>query len=126
MKTAQQGSGRLASERGASLVEVVVGLVVLTTALLGLAGTAGLALQQSARSGKDIHLWAALQGTVDSLVAVGAGSVTDGSTLGAGYPMSWVVSGTNPQRIDVYVDRKDFTGRVALQDTLVLYLGGAP
>ncbi len=109
-------------ERGVSLLEVMVGLVMLTTALLALATAAGLALRTTARAGEDLQLWAAAQWTADSLVSMGAGNVVNGSGVVQGRTVSWTVSGTDPQRIDLVVDRRRMTDLVIVKDTLVLYL----
>ncbi len=109
-------------ERGVSLIEVMVGLVMLTLALLALASAAGLALRTTARAGEDLQLWAAVQWTADSLVSMGAGNVVNGSGVVQGRTVSWTVSGTDPQRIDLVVDRRRMTDLAIVKDTLVLYL----
>ncbi len=112
---------RARDERGASLIELMVGMVMLTAALLGLAGAAGLALRSTIQGREDLRLWAAVQWTADSLFSVGAGNVTNGSDVVQGRAVSWTVSGTNPQRIDLLVDRLT-TNRQTVQDTVLLYL----
>ena len=109
-------------ERGVSLIEVMVGLVMLTLALLALASAAGLALRTTARAGEDLQLWAAVQWTADSLVSMGAGNVVSGSGVVQGRAVSWTVSGTDPRRIDLVVDRRRMTDLAIVKDTLVLYL----
>ncbi len=113
---------RARDERGASLIEVMVGMVMLASALLALASAAGLALRTTARAGEDVQLWAAVQWTADSLVSMGAGNVADGSGVVQGRTVSWTVSGTDPQRIDLVADRRRMTDLVIVKDTLVLYL----
>ncbi len=113
---------RARDERGVSLIEVMVGLVMLTSALLALASAAGLALRTTVRAGEDVQLWAAAQWTADSLVSMGAGNVVSGSGVVQGRTVSWTVSGTDPQRIDLVVDRRRMTDLVIVKDTLVLYL----
>ena len=93
---------RAFNERGVSLIEVMVAMVMLTSALLGLASAAGLALRTTVRGRQDLQLWAAVQWKADSLVALGWGNVTNGSDTFQGYPMSWTVSGTNLERIDFW------------------------
>jgi len=113
---------RALNERGVSLIEVMVAMVMLTSALLGLASAAGLALRTTVRGRQDLQLWAAVQWKADSLVALGWGNVTNGSDTFQGYPMSWTVSGTNLERIDLLVDRASLTTGATIRDTLVLYL----
>ena len=113
---------RARDERGVSLIEVMVGMVMLTSTLLGLAGATGLALQTTIRGRQDIQLWAAVQWKADSLVSSGWGNVTNGSDTVHGYPMSWTVSGTDLERIDLLVDYPSQITGAARQDTLILYL----
>ena len=109
-------------ERGMSLVELVVGIVILSMVLLGMAGAAGLATRQTVRGRTDLQLWAAVQWKADSLVALGWGNVINGSDVVHGHAMSWIVTGTNPERIDLMVDRMNMTTLTTVQDTVVLYL----
>ena len=110
------------SERGVSLVELVVGMVLLTSVLLGLAGAAGAAARQTYRAKVDLEMWSAIQSEVDSLISVGWGTVASGSDTKGGYPMSWTVSGTNPKRIEFEVERMDLTNRTTVRDTLVFFM----
>ncbi len=109
-------------ERGASLIEVMVAMVMLTSALLALSGAAGLALRSTNQGRQDLQLWTAVQWTADSLFAAGAGNVTNGSDVVQGRNVSWMVSGADPLRIELLVDRLDRTAQT-VQDTVLLYLG---
>jgi len=113
---------RPTDERGISLVEVLIGLVVLTVGLMGILASAAVAIRQTYRSNRDIHLWAAVQWKVDSLVSVGADNVTGGADTVQGYPMSWTVSGTKPKQLELVVERKNFTLSQSARDTVILYL----
>ena len=113
---------RARDERGVSLVEVLIGMVMLTAAVLGLVGASGLALQTTIRGRRDMQLWAALQWKADSLVSVGWGSVTNGTDTVQGYPMSWTVTGTDLEQIDILVDYPSLMTGAMIRDTLVIYL----
>lgn len=113
---------RARDERGVSLVEVMIGMVILTSALLGLIGASGLALQTTIRGRQDLQMWAAVQWKADSLVSLGWGNVSSGSDMVQGFPMSWTVSGTDLEQIDLLVDHTSLGTGAARQDTLVLYL----
>ncbi len=108
---------RALNELGVSLVEVIVGMVILTSAVMSLAGAAGLAMRITARGREDIQLWAAVQWKADSLVSLGL--VTNGSDTVHGYPMSWTVTGN---QIELLVDHGGLTTGVTIRDTLILYL----
>ncbi len=113
---------RARDERGVSLIEVMIGLVILASALLGLIGASGLALHNTVRSSQSMQMWAAVQWKADSLVSSGYGNVTNGSDTVQGYPMSWIVSGTDPERIDLLVDYPNLRTGAAMRDTLIIYL----
>lgn len=119
-ETIQRIRGR--DERGTSLVEVMVGLIILMTALVGLLGAMGVAAQVTVRGRADLQWWAAVQWKADSLVSLGAGNVGDGSDVVHGHAMSWTVSGMNPQRIDLVVDREGRVTSETIQDTVILYV----
>ncbi len=110
-----------------SLIEVMVAMVILTTALMNLAGSAALAVRTTIRGREDLKAWAAVQRKGDSLVARGAGNITAGSDVVDGRPISWTVGawtpgGLNPQRIDLIVDRAAMMDLSIVKDTIVLYL----
>ena len=107
---------RARDERGISLIDVMVGLVMLTSAVLGLASAAGLAIRTTIRGRQDMQLWAAVQWKADSLISLA--NVTNGSDTVHGYPMSWTVSG---EKIELLVDYASLTTGATIRDTLVLY-----
>ena len=109
-------------ERGVSIVEIMVGMMMLTTALFSLASAAGLALRTTIRGREDLQTWAAVQRKADSLMARGAGNNVSGADVVQGRAISWVVSGAAPERIDLIVDRRKMVDRTIVKDTLVLYL----
>ncbi len=109
-------------ERGVSLIEAMIGLVILAVVLLGLAGSAGLAMRQTASGRQDMQMWAAVQWTVDSLFMVGAGNVTNGQDVVHGFPMKWTTDGATPERIVLEVNRVSVTSKLAMTDTVMFYL----
>ncbi len=118
---------RARDERGVSLVEIMVAMVILTSALLSLASASALALRTTIRGREDLKVWAAVQQKGDSLVARGAGNITGGSDVVDGRPISWSVGawtsgGLSPQRIDLIVDRAAMMDLSIVKDTIVLYL----
>ncbi len=106
---------------GVSLVEILIGVVILAVALLGLAAAGGVAARQVYMGRVDMGRWAALQQQLESLVAEGYDSVSTGSGNVQGYSMNWTVSGTNPKQVTLVMERVNFSG-VTVQDTLVTYL----
>ena len=111
---------RLHDERGVSLVELMVAVVILAVALLGLAGAGGVAAQQLHIGRKDMTRWAAVQQQLEQLVRLGYDSVTSGSPVVQGYPMVWTVTGVKPKKVLFTVQRTNNSYQVVL-DTTVLY-----
>ena len=112
---------RIINREGVSLVEILIGVIILSVALLGLAAAGGVAARQVYQGRVDMGRWAALQQQLESLVAQGYENVADGSGAVQGYPMSWTVTGTDPKQITLLMTRENFRG-VTVQDTLVTYL----
>lgn len=113
---------RLGNERGLSLIEAMIGVIILSIVLLGLAASAGLAIRQTARGRQDMQMWAAVQWTVDSLVSVGAGNVANGQAVVQGFPMKWTTDLGSPEQIILEVDRLSMTTKLTIKDTVVFYL----
>ena len=113
---------RKLDERGVSIVEIMVGMMMLTMALFSLVSASALALRTTVRGREDLKVWATLQRKGDSLVAQGAASITAGSDVVEGRAISWTVSGANPVRVDLIVDRKKMGDLTIVKDTLVIYL----
>lgn len=109
-------------ERGVSVVEIVIGILILSAVLLSLAASGTLAFQQTYRGRTDMQLWAAVQRQVDSLFGAHWDGLATGSDTVQGYPMTWTVSGTNPKRIDLEVERLNLTTHHAVRDTLIFYV----
>ncbi len=119
--------------RGVSLVEVMVGMAMLTIAVLGLAAAASTALRQTTRARDDSQYWADVQRIGDSLIMRGFGNTTSNSTSVNRRPIKWVVmSGpTAPESIYVIAWRTGYqvtrgTGNAkpykTVIDTAVLYI----
>jgi prepilin-type N-terminal cleavage/methylation domain-containing protein len=113
------------TERGMSLIEVMVGLVVMAVGLMSLMPATFLAMRQTARAKDDVTYWADVQQVTDSLIAKGWNNVAAGSTSVRGRAISWTVSasGANAQQITLIAPRYGYTqARILTQDTLVVYL----
>jgi prepilin-type N-terminal cleavage/methylation domain-containing protein len=117
---------RLRSRRsGFTLVEVLVGVTLLTVALIGLAGMASTNLVMSRRAREEVQYWADAQHIVDSLMSRGFGNVTGGSVTVRGRAISWTVgsAATAPQSLKVLVQRPGYQKtNVMVNDTISMYL----
>ncbi len=108
-------------ERGVSLVEILIGVVILAVALVALSAAGGVAARQVYAGRQDMGRWSAMQQQLESLVAPGYDSVSSGSNVVQGYPMTWTVSGTNPKQIMLLMERENYSG-VTVQDTFFTYI----
>ncbi len=115
------GRPQLRDERGMSLVEVLIGVVLLAVVLLGLAGAGALAARMSYRGRLDMRLGAAEQWVADSLRSAGWSKALNGSGTVQGYPMTWTVSGTNPKTVSLVAQWVSST-RKTVKDTVVLFV----
>jgi Tfp pilus assembly protein PilV len=119
------------ARRGVSLVEVLIGVTLLSVALLGLSVAASAGLKQHSRSRDDTQYWGDAQLILDSLVArgFGLGATTD-STVVNTRKVKWIVASpaSAPQKITLIVWRKGYqlTARnvasASVPDTIVYYL----
>jgi hypothetical protein len=111
---------RLRESRGVSLIEVMVGVTILTFALLSLASAGGVAARQLYLARGDMSRWAAVQHQIESLSRQGYDSLTTGSSVVQGYPMRWIVTGTNPKKLVLLLERTNLSLQI-VEDTVVLY-----
>ena len=110
----------LADQRGISLVEIIVALIILSGTLLSLAGATGLASRQLLSGRTDLNAWAASQSQAENLMARDFDTISSGSATVHGFPMTWTVSGTNPKKVLLHMDWTNRRGLV-VTDTVVLY-----
>jgi len=116
---------RMRNARGFTLVEVLVGITVLTVALLGLAAAAGTSIRSMARAREEVQYWGDAQEVMDSLMGKGFGNVTSGSTTLRGRVISWTAgsAASAPQQLTLFMERPNYSSRSTLvRDTIVIYL----
>ena len=114
-----------AERRGFSLVEILVAVTLLACAMMSLAGAAALGLSQMGKARQDLGYSADVQQVADSLVGLGWGKVSTGSSTIRGRPVSWTVSTINPnsQKIDLVVTRRgQAQTNVIYSDTVTLFV----
>ena len=111
---------RLAAERGMSLIEVLVGVIVLSIGLIGVALSGSVANRQMRTGRTDMSAWAAVQQQAEILMRQGFKNVKTDSSVVLGYPLNWTVSGTDPKQAVLVMKRTTPTGAL-VRDTLILY-----
>ncbi len=106
---------------GISIVELVCALFVFSVALIGLT-SAGVIAGGNIRAGAaDVRAAMAVRYQMEQLTRQGYDSLTAGSDTVQGLAMSWDVTGTNPKRLILVVQRNDGSGG-ARPDTFVTYV----
>jgi prepilin-type N-terminal cleavage/methylation domain-containing protein len=118
-------SMKLQNREGFSLVEVLVGMILLSFVMMGLGGAATLGLSQMSKARQDLQYSADVQQVTDSLVAKGWNNVASGSQTIRGRSMSWTVTTLNPksQQIVLVAQRRGQANTgVIYSDTVTLYL----
>jgi prepilin-type N-terminal cleavage/methylation domain-containing protein len=132
-------STKLQNRDGFSLVEVLVGMTLLSFVMMGLGGAATLGLSQMSKARQDLQYSADVQQVADSLVAKGSCSasvgqtwaqtcgnnVVSGSATIRGRSVSWTVTTLNAksQKVEIVAQRRgQANASVIYPDTLTLYL----
>jgi prepilin-type N-terminal cleavage/methylation domain-containing protein len=132
-------SPKLQQRDGFSIVEVLVGMSLLSVVMMGLAGSATLGLSQMAKARQDLAYSADVQQVADSLVAKGScsssGTLTwaqacgnnlvNGSATIRGRTVTWTVTTLNAksQKVEVIAQRRGQANTSAVYpDTLTLYV----
>ena len=113
------------SNRGFSLVEVMIAMTLLSVAIMSLAGAATLGLSQMGKARQDLQYSADVQQVADSLVGVGWNRVSSGSSTIRGRPVSWTVTtvSASSQKLDILVERRGQASQTTVyQDTVTLFL----
>jgi prepilin-type N-terminal cleavage/methylation domain-containing protein len=113
------------SNRGFSLVEVMIAMTLLSVAIMSLAGAAALGLSQMGKARQDLQYSADVQQVADSLVGVGWNHVSSGSSTIRGRPVSWIVTtaSASSQKLDILVQRRGQASHTTVyQDTVTLFL----
>ena len=130
---------KLQQRDGFSIVEVLVGMSLMSVVMMGLAGAATLGLSQMAKARQDLQYSADVQQIADSLVAKGscasAGTQTwtqtcgnnlvNGSATIRGRSVSWTVTNVNAksQQVTIVAQRRgQATTGLIYSDTVTLYV----
>jgi len=113
------------SEKGFSLIEVLVAMSLLGVVLLSLAGGATAALSQMGKARQDVEYSSDVQQVADSLVSMGWKMVLPGSTTIRGRSITWDVAPVNEKsdKVTIVVDRRGHANTgIVYADTVAIYL----
>ena len=129
----------LKARDGFSIVEILVGMSLMSVVMMGLAGAATAGLSQMAKARQDLQYAADVQQVADSLVAKGSCAsasgqtwtqtcgtrVVDGSATIRGRSVSWTVANVNAksQKVTIVAQRRGQANTSTVySDTVTLYL----
>lgn len=92
---------RAKDREGFSVIEVLVAVAIFAFAIMAMASSTNLISRQMNIARRDMRLAFALQEQMEYLLSRGYPNLTAGTYADtvAGFPMGWVISGTNPKTI---------------------------
>lgn len=106
-------------ESGVSAIEVVVGLMILSTVLLGIAATSTTAARSLSSGRLSMENAAAIQYQTETLMSLHFDSLTSGTSKVDGVRCTWAVSGSEVKRVVLEARFKNGYGDI-VKDTTVL------
>ncbi|GMR14393.1 MAG: hypothetical protein BMS9Abin29_2648 [Gemmatimonadota bacterium] len=107
--------------QGFTLVEVVIAVLIFALLMGGLVSAGVVASSQLIVSQNDVRVWKAATYQLEKLVAGGYTDLVSGSDTVQGFATAWTVTGTNPKKVLLVIDRKTLSGDVR-PDSFVTYL----
>ena len=105
-------------DQGISMVEVLITVVVMSVAVLSVAGAGFISAAQLEISRAETQRWGIAQQQLEKIAARGYDNLVAGSDSEYGHDLTWSVSGVNPKQITLVVERPG----VVAQDTFVTYM----
>lgn len=109
------------SRQGFTLIEVIISVLIMSLLLGGLVSAGMVAGDQLRVSHTDMRIWKASSYQMEKLLAQGYSTVASGSDTVQGFNVVWTVTGTNPKKILMVIDRTTLRGAVR-PDSFVTYL----
>ena len=112
---------QLQSERGITLIEILVMIVISSGVLLSLAASMGFAYKNLSHSRMDMDAYAAMQTQLESLINLPYDSVTAGSSTVNGYSLTWFVEGLNPKALVLDLHYTNRSGYAMTERSVIYY-----
>ena len=111
----------MSDRQGFTLVEVIMAVLIFSIMMGGLVSSGLVASNQLRTSQNDVRVWKAAGYQMEKLIATGYATVSSGSGTVQGYSVVWTVTGTDPKKILLVIDRQTLSGDVR-PDSFVTYL----
>ncbi len=94
---------RALCDRGFSLVELVIAVIILSIGVLGLAGTTAFVIRQVTLADVNTERSASLQNVIERLRATSVNSISTGSVTNGSFVTTWAVSDSSSRSKTVRV-----------------------
>ncbi len=111
----------MSGRQGFTLVEIIMALMIFSVLMGGLMSASLVASSQLKIGQNDVRVWKTATYQLEKLIALGYDSVKSGSDTGQGYDAVWTVSGTDPKKILLVIDRETLSGDIK-PDSFVTYV----
>ena len=111
----------MSDRQGFTIIEIIMAILIFSIMMGGLTSAGVVASNQIKTGQNDVRVWHAATYQLEKLMAEGYDSVSSGSDTVQGYNAVWTVTGTDPKKILLVIDRKTLSGDIR-PDTFVTYL----
>ncbi len=114
----------MSGRQGFTLIEIIMAVLIFSVMMGGVISAGFVASYQLRMGQDDVRVWKAATHQLEKLIAEGYSSVSSGSDTVQGYSTVWTVTGTDPKKILLVIDRTTLSGDVR-PDTFVTYVTDA-
>ena len=111
----------MSDRQGFTLIEIIMAVLIFSIMMGGMMGSGLVASNQLKVGQNDVRIWKAATYQMEKLIADGFDSVSSGNDTVQGFNSVWTVTGTDPKKILLVIDRTTLTGDVR-PDTFVTYV----
>lgn len=112
---------RVRQRAGFSVIEVVIAVVIMGILVGGLTSAGVVARSQLTLGQIDVRVWKAASFQMEKILAEGYDNLTAGTDTVQGLALGWTITGTNPKKVVLVVDRPTLVGAIR-PDTFVTYV----
>ena len=112
----------MSDRQGFTLVEVIMAVLIFSLMMGGLMSASVVANDQLTLGKYDAEVWVVVTYQMEKLIAIGYDNIVTGDDTIQGYPLEWIVSGTDPKKIELIVAKKILRGNERRSEAFVTYL----
>ena len=111
----------MSNRQGFTLIEIIMAVLIFSIMMGGLMSAGLVASNQVRVSQTHARVWHAATYQLEKVLAEGYDSLSSGSDTVQGYATAWTVTGTDPKKIVLVIDRPTLLGDIR-PDSFVTYL----